>query len=83
MLRFPICTPSSTLRFPPSHDMTVQSSETHTNGFHHFASPLPKPNGINGVSVLKAAHRERPVPSNMLGKFIQQYRELESHKYGW
>ena len=64
--------------------MTILSTEPRVNGFHKSLDsqePLVKPSSTKPVAQpVLDGRRERPTPSDLLTRFIQQHHELESYK---
>ena len=67
--------------------MTILSTGPRVNGFHRASDAFSQPPSsvktfTNGFSAPTTTHaKSRPVSSDLLPRFLEQFHELESYKY--
>jgi hypothetical protein len=69
--------------------MTILSNGSRVNGFRRASDVTQPPSSVkslptftNGLSTSTPVHAmPRPVPTNLLSTFLEQFHELETYKY--
>ena len=69
--------------------MTIISTGPRVNGFRRASDAVPQPPSAKSLSTFTNAFsptgpthaKSRPAPTDLLSRFLEQFRELESYKY--